>query len=209
MLFLISVVTTGFYFNIAGRLEDIQEWIEQLGWAGYVMFILIHTASMIAVTPRSVLAVAAGLIFGPVAGVILVTISSISGASVTFLLARYLARDTVERWFSKHKQLENFYHMAETRGAEMIAITRLVPILPATVLNYGFGLTKMRFSKYFLWSILCMIPGTFIYVLGANVVTKIISNAAIPMELAAVLVAAVIICVLFIIAMRKFILRIN
>ena len=64
MLFLISVVTTGFYFNIAGRLEDIQEWIEQLGWAGYVMFILIHTASMIAVTPRSVLAVAAGLIFG-------------------------------------------------------------------------------------------------------------------------------------------------
>jgi uncharacterized membrane protein YdjX (TVP38/TMEM64 family) len=209
VLFLISVVATGFYFNIAGRLEEIQEWIRQLGWMGYVMFVLIHVASMIAVTPRSVLAVAAGLIFGPVAGVILVTISSISGASVTFLLARYLARDTVERWFSKHKHLEHFYHMAETRGAMMIAITRVVPILPATVLNYGFGLTKIRFSRYFLWSLLCMIPGTLIYVLGANIITKIALDTAIPMWLVAILAAALIICGVCIITMRKFVLRMN
>jgi uncharacterized membrane protein YdjX (TVP38/TMEM64 family) len=62
--------------------------------------------------------------------------------------------------------------MTERHGAIIVAITRLVPIFPFNLLNYGFGLTRVRFGTYLLWSFLCMLPGIALYVVGADALTR-------------------------------------
>jgi uncharacterized membrane protein YdjX (TVP38/TMEM64 family) len=79
----------------------------------------------------------------------------------------------------------------------MVAVTRLVPLFPFNLLNYGFGLTKVPFWTYVGWSFLCMLPGTVLYVVGASAVTEAIAEGRVPWVLVAVLaVIAVIIAFL-------------
>lgn len=79
----------------------------------------------------------------------------------------------------------------------MVAVTRLVPIFPFSLLNYGFGLTRVSFWTYVLWSWLCMLPGTVLYVVGADAFTKGLQQGEIPWPLVgAVVVAAVILTLL-------------
>ena len=71
-----------------------------------------------------------------------------------------------------------------------MALTRLVPIFPFNLLNYGFGLTRVPFWTYVFWSWLCMLPGTVLYVVGADVVTKAVVQGEVPWLLVGALVAA-------------------
>jgi uncharacterized membrane protein YdjX (TVP38/TMEM64 family) len=54
----------------------------------------------------------------------------------------------------------------------VVALTRLFPIFPYSLLNYAFGMTRVRFGIYLFWTWLCMLPGTIVYVVGADVVTS-------------------------------------
>jgi uncharacterized membrane protein YdjX (TVP38/TMEM64 family) len=73
--------------------------------------------------------------------------------------------------------------MTEQQGAAIVAITRLVPLFPFNLLNYGFGLTKVRFSTYVLWSWMCMLPGTVIYVVGTDAFITTLREGRIPWAL--------------------------
>ncbi len=65
----------------------------------------------------------------------------------------------------------------------------LFTIFPFTLLNYGFGLTGVRFRTYILWSWLCMLPGTVLYVVGADAVTKGLAEGRVPWVLVGIVVA--------------------
>ena len=64
-----------------------------------------------------------------------------------------------------------------------MAITRLVPLFPFNLLNYGFGLTKVKFTTYVLWSWMCMLPGTVIYVVGTDAFVFTLREGKIPWAL--------------------------
>ncbi len=159
---------------------------------------------MIAAVPRSVLAVIAGLFFGSAVGIILVSISAPVGAGLSFLIARYFAQDATARLLSRNKKINKFYQLTEERGAIIVAITRLLLISPSCLLNYGFGLTKIRFLPYIFWSSLTMLPATVFYVMGAHAITESISQARIPWILVgSVLIALIIMVILMDYALRK------
>ncbi len=178
--FLAFVLVLVKVFGLVGRLLELQDWIKAQGVLGYVIFALIHIGAMIAAIPRSILAVVAGVFFGAVAGIVLVTISSVIGVCLTFLIARYFARDAVSRWLLRSEKLNSFYHLTEKRGAIIVVISRLLTFSPSNLLNYCFGLTKIHISTYLFWSFLCMLPATVVYVLAADAVTKGISKVQIP-----------------------------
>ena len=166
--------------GLVDRLLELQDWIKGQGVLGYVLFALIHIGAMIAAVPRAVLAVAAGVLFGAVAGIILVTICSVIGVCLTFLIARYFARDVVSRWLLRSEKLNRLYQLTEKRGAIIVVISRLLTFFPSNLLNYCFGLTKIHISSYLFWSFLCMLPATVVYVLAADAVTKGMSQVKIP-----------------------------
>ena len=194
---LIVIIVTLFIvmnmYGFGGKIEELQHWIQSLGFWGPLAFFFIYIGAVIATIPGTIFGVIAGALFGSVIGVILISISSTIGASLTFLIARYFVRDTVARWLSKNKTMERLDRLTEEQGMVIVGLTRLIPLFPFTLLNYGFGLTKVSFKTYVFWSWLCMIPGTIIVVVGSDVLTQGITEGRTPWELVGVLAITVLV----------------
>ncbi len=189
---LIGIIVTLFIvvnvYGFGGNIEELQQWILSLGIWGPIAFFVIYLGAIIATIPGTIFGVIAGALFGSVIGVILISIASTVGSSLTFLIARYFARDIVARWLSKNKTMKRLDQLTEDHGVFIVGLTRLIPLFPFTLLNYGFGLTKVSFKTYVFWSWLCMLPGTIIVVVGTDLLTQEITQGRTPLELVGILV---------------------
>jgi len=187
---IVMIIIAAKVLGLGDRLGAMRDWIQALGAWGPAVFVFMYAAAVVAALPGSALTVAAGALFGSVLGVIVVSIASTLGAALSFLVARYFARGAVAGWLSDKEKFRRLDRMTEERGAIIVALTRLVPIFPFNLLNYGFGLTRVPFWTYVFWSWLCMLPGTVLYVVGADVVTKAVVQGEVPWLLVGALVAA-------------------
>lgn len=164
-LSVLVVLGIGIYFSGAGTgwdEERLREWIDSFGSAAPLIYIVIFAVAPVLLLPGLPITVAGGLAFGPLRGTVYASIGSTLGAGFAFLVARYFARQAVqdflgERW----KRVDE--GVAE-KGWLYVAITRLIPIFPFNLLNYAFGLTRIRFATYLFISWLFMLPGTAAYV---------------------------------------------
>lgn len=177
--------------GLGARLIELRGWIEGLGALGPVVFALLYAVATVAAVPASLLTLAAGAMFGSAVGIATVAVGATAGAAAAFAIARWLARDTVAGWLAKSEKFAKLDAMTERHGAIIVAITRLVPIFPFNLLNYGFGLTRVRFGTYLLWSFLCMLPGIALYVIGADALTRGFAEGRIPWQLLGALLAVV------------------
>jgi len=139
-------------------------WIEKQGTLGYLIFIGVYIILTVLAGPAWLLTIAAGLVYGLLGGTILVSIGSILGATVAFLIGRYLARDAIARKVEQNAKFKSIDDAVGQRGFFIVFLTRLSPIFPFTLLNYAYGLTKVNLSKYFFASWIGMLPGTVMYV---------------------------------------------
>ena len=185
----VSIIVLSYLLGIGRQLEALRGWIEGFGPLAPLAFALVYIVAVVAALPGSAITVAAGALFGSIKGVILVSVSSTVGASIAFLVGRYFARKAVVRWLSGNEQFSKLDRLTEIHGAIIVAVTRLVPLFPFNLLNYGFGLTRIRFWTYVFWSWLCMLPGTVLYVVGADAVFQGISQGRVPWIPAAVVMA--------------------
>jgi uncharacterized membrane protein YdjX (TVP38/TMEM64 family) len=99
----------------------------------------------------------------------------------------------VARWLSGNERFRRLDELTERQGWVVVAITRLVPLFPFNLLNYGFGLTRVRFLTYVLVSWVCMIPGTILFVVGTDTVVTGIREGRIPWALLGVLAGAIVV----------------
>ncbi|HEY9148095.1 MAG TPA: TVP38/TMEM64 family protein, partial [Gammaproteobacteria bacterium] len=137
----------------------LEQWVANAGMAGPLLFMLIYALGTVLFLPGSVLTLAGGAIFGPVWGTLYNLSGATLGATLAFLIARYLAADWVERKSGgKLKQIKNG---VEGEGWRFVAFVRLVPLFPFNVLNYALGLTRIRLWHYLLATYVCMLPGAF------------------------------------------------
>lgn len=195
-LLLVAVVGMAVSAPLLGlgeRLAALRGWIEGLGTAGPLVFALLYAAATAAGVPASLLTVAAGAMFGSLVGVATVLAGATAGAAAAFAIARYLARDAVAAWLGKSERFARLDDLTERHGAIIVAITRLVPLFPFNLLNYGFGLTRVRFGTYLVWSFVCMLPGTALYVVGADALTQGVAEGRAPWALLGVLAGVVLV----------------
>ncbi|MFZ9038523.1 MAG: FAD-dependent oxidoreductase [Gammaproteobacteria bacterium] len=110
----------------------------------------------------AVMTLAAGAIFGLVTALILVSFASTIGASIAFLVSRYLFRDMVESRFGA--SLKSINAGIERDGPFYLFALRLVPAFPFFVINLVMGLTSLRLRTFFWVSQVGMFAGTVVYV---------------------------------------------
>ena len=139
------------------------------------------------------MSVGAGALFGAGVGIVVVSVGATLGASLAFLVARYLARDWVVRRFSHKEAFQRLDRMTEERGAVIVALTRLIPLFPFNLLNFGFGLTRVRFGTYVFWSWLCMLPGIVVFVAGTDAVVQFLMGGRVPWVVLATLAGGIVI----------------
>lgn len=146
------------------HLNSLLEWVEGLGAWGPVILAAAYIVACVFFVPGSALTIGAGFLFGVVTGTIVVSCGSVLGASAAFWIGRTVARGWIGAKVSGNAKFAAIDDAVGRQGFKMVLLTRLTPIFPFNMLNYAFGLTKVRFVHYFFASWIGMLPGTIMYV---------------------------------------------
>jgi len=146
--------------------ERLQNWISSFGRAGPIAYIILFSITPSLFLPGLPVTVAGGIVFGPLWGTIYASIGSTIGACLAFLIARYFARSQIENLLTG--KLQTIDEGVEKKGWIFVAITRLIPLFPFNLLNYAFGLTKIKFRDYAIASWVFMLPGTAAYTIFSS-----------------------------------------
>ncbi len=137
---------------------------------------LVAVGAMVVVSflplPAETIAVANGAAFGRLEGFVLTWIGAMIAAALAFYLARLLGRPIVNRLLPK-EALARFEKQVNQRGAVFLLLVRMIPFVPYTVVNYGSGLSPVRFRTYLWTSAVGMAPPIFAFVsVGALVMEQ-------------------------------------
>ncbi len=152
-------------------LEFIQ-WVRELGSAGAILYGGVYVLATVALFPGSILTLAAGFLYGPYWAMLIVLISSVTGASLAFLLARSWLRPWVSQRFSHIPSFERLERRIAAEGWKVVLLLRLSPLMPFFVMNYLLGLSTLSFRAYVAATAIGMVPGILLYTyLGSLVST--------------------------------------
>jgi uncharacterized membrane protein YdjX (TVP38/TMEM64 family) len=171
-----TILVTAKILGLDRELGALESWLREIGPWGPLAFIGVYIVATVAAIPATILTLAGGVLFGPWLGTGLVSVGSMVGASFCFLIARYFAREATARWFNRSKRFRRLDEMTERFGTIIVAIVRLVPFFPSNLVNYAFGLTRVGFTTYVFWSWLCMLPFTFLLVMGGSVGAQLLKG---------------------------------
>ncbi len=143
-----------------GHIEAFYAENQLLALASFFLLYIVVTG--VSLPGAAILTLVAGAVFGFVAALILVSFASTIGASLAFLVSRYLFRDMVQAQFGG--SLKSINDGIEKDGAFYLFALRLVPAFPFFVINLVMGLSSIRLWTYYWVSQIGMFAGTMVYV---------------------------------------------
>ncbi|MGH7987663.1 MAG: VTT domain-containing protein [Candidatus Binataceae bacterium] len=129
-------------------------------WAP-IVFLPLYALAATLFVPGALLTVTGGALFGSIWGTLGNLTGAALGATMAFVIARYVASGWVAT--RDGERLGRLMRGVEEEGWRFVAFVRLVPLFPFNLVNYGFGLTRIRLRDYILASFVCMAPGALAY----------------------------------------------
>ena len=156
---LLSVVISAIFLPVAETLLALFDWVDANRNISWLVFIVFYVLATVLVLPGSLLTLAAGFLFGLGYGLVIVSFASTTGATCAFLVGRFLARDWVAEKLQGLPRFSALDKAVGEQGAVVVLLTRLSPIFPFSLLNYGLG----------------MIPGTVLYVYLGSIASNLTS----------------------------------
>ncbi|KAG2493096.1 hypothetical protein HYH03_008759 [Edaphochlamys debaryana] len=154
--------------SIKAFLEFFIEAVDTWGPWGYAAYAGVYMALEVLAVPAIPLTMTAGVIFGPIPGTLITSLSGTAAATVAFLIARYAARDKVMRWARRNTKFAAIDKAIAKDGFKFVTLLRLSPLLPLAASNYLYGLTSVDLRSYVAGSFLGMLPGTYAYVTAGH-----------------------------------------
>lgn len=155
-LFVIRFTAVKHYFTretLGGLLDSAGLWAP-------LIFILVYAAGVCLFVPGTLLTALGAAIFGPYRGFLYVWVGAMAGASAAFWIGRTLGREFAASVIGG--RLRKYDDVIERKGFATVLYLRLV-YFPFTPMNFGMGLTKVRFWDYFFGTGLGIVVGTFIF----------------------------------------------
>jgi len=158
---LAAAITAAVVYRHQFDAAALQAWVSSAGVVAPLVFIAVYALAAVLFLPGSVLTLAGGALFGPVLGTLYNLTGATLGATLAFLIARYLASD----WIAKKAggRVKQLINGVEGEGWRFVAFVRLVPLFPFNLLNYTLGLTRLRLLHYVVATYLFMLPGAVAY----------------------------------------------
>jgi uncharacterized membrane protein YdjX (TVP38/TMEM64 family) len=152
-------------YNLSSYLDPkvLRSMIEPFGSLAPLIFIGIYTIATLFFLPGTPITIASGILFGKFLGTFYTIIGATLGATLAFLVTKFLGEEFVEDILKgKFKKLYSYDKKIEENGFLTVLILRLLPLFPFNGLNFAFGLTKVKLKDYILGTALGIIPGTFV-----------------------------------------------
>ena len=163
VLALIGLFIASTNYPIVDWIGNARESIQHLGvWSGLVYPITYALCNLL-LLPGGVLSMGGGFFFGLWWGFFLVLAGNLLGAALAFLIARKIGRQRIERLLPNNRRLRILDGAIERHGWKIVVLSQLNPLAPSSLLNYLYGLTRVRLSRCLLWVALGQSPGLFLY----------------------------------------------
>ncbi|OEU68049.1 MAG: peptidase [Desulfovibrio sp. S3730MH75] len=185
------------------HLQDIVHWVESSGNLAPVIFIVVNMVALCIVFPQTLFTVVAGLLFGTFKGAILSLIGMGAGSAIVFFLGRYVFRKRILRRFHSNSYFLDLEMLSKEHPLKILALSRIVPVVPYSLANYLWSVTGVRFLPYLIMSVLCLIPETIFLTAGGHLLQSGVTKGTVSYELVGVLVGAGAVIFLLIKAIRK------
>lgn len=163
-LIAVSVLLIVRRLPLGPAVQALEEWIASLGFWGVAVFVVLYVIAVVFMFPASPLTLAAGALFGLAGGTAAASVGSTTGAALTFLIGRHLARDRVAKWVVRYPKFAAIDRAVSAGGWRIVGLLRLSPAIPFNLQNYLYGVSGIRFWPCVLTSWAAMLPGTFLYV---------------------------------------------
>lgn len=158
-----GVVALVHFFPVVDFLEKLQRWATGLGpWAG-VWYPLLFAGCNVLLLPGGVLAIGSGFFFGLWWGFFIVLLGNSVAAALAFVFSRWLANRWLKERLSANRVLGVLEKAVERDVRKIIFLSQLHPLFPTSLLNYLYGLTRIRFGLYIFWTTIGRAPGLFLY----------------------------------------------
>ncbi|MDX2214140.1 MAG: TVP38/TMEM64 family protein [Oculatellaceae cyanobacterium bins.114] len=165
-------------------LLSIKNWLAPLDLLAIPVFILLYLIATVLGLPNILLIFVAGTLFGLLNGIVAVSIADTLGAIACFWVGRTIARQRIKKWLSSHPNFAQLDQAVGKQGWKILLLTRLSPLVPSNVLNYGFSCTRVNFWQYCFFSWLGMLPVIALYVYLGSFGISILKTGVTPEKIA-------------------------
>ena len=157
---------------IKAKQQNIFEYYKQNIFFVLVLFIFLYVlVTALSLPVATFLTLLGGALFGFSTGLIIVSFASTIGATLAFLMARFLAQNYVQKYYKK--QLSKINKKFKSEGAFYLFALRLVPVFPFFIINVVMGLMTIKTWTFYWVSQLGMLPGTIVYVYAGTQLAQI------------------------------------
>lgn len=185
--------------NFRQRQADINAWVSaNTALAALSYFALYVGIAAVNIPGAAIMTLIAGALFGVVNGTVIVSFASTIGATLAFLLSRFLLREAIENRFKE--TLQRINTGLEKDGPFYLFTLRLIPAFPFFAINLVMGLTRIKVGTYYWVSQLGMFPATVLYVNAGTQIAQLESAAGI---LSPTIIGSFILLGIFPLAARK------
>ena len=151
------------FVPVVNFIEALQQRVLSWGAWAAICYPLLFALCNILLLPGGVLAVGGGFFFGLWWGFLIVFAGNVVATAVSFALSRSIARRWFQRKLSGNATLRALGPAVERESWKIILLSQLHPLFPTSLLNYFYGLTRIRFWSYMVWASLGRVPGIFLY----------------------------------------------
>lgn len=152
---------------------QLRDWATSVGPWFPLAFLAAHIVVTVFPFPRTAFTLAAGLLFGPVLGVVLAVVASTASAVIALILIRAVGWQLSR--LVRHHAVEKLDARLYDRGWPAVMSLRLIPAVPFSVLNYAAGASAVRLLPYTLATLAGVLPGTAAIVILGDALTGDIS----------------------------------
>ena len=150
-------------FPVVDSLAAVQQHVERWGAWSVIFYPLIYACCNVLLLPGGVLSIGAGFFFGLWWGFLIALLGNVAGAAISFFISRWIGRQWLRKKLMKNRTLVALEPALEREGWKIILLSQLHPLFPTSLLNYFYGLTRIRFRTCMLWVAIGQAPGLFLY----------------------------------------------
>ena len=163
IVFAIALFFLSRKFPVADLLAAIQQHVMHWGIWSAICYPLLYACCNVLLLPGGVLSIGAGFFFGLWWGFLIALLGNVSGAAISFFISRWIGREWLKRKLLRNTTLNALEPAVEREGWKIILLSQLHPLFPTSLLNYLYGLTRIRFRVCMLWVAIGQAPGLFLY----------------------------------------------
>ncbi|MEL6581126.1 MAG: TVP38/TMEM64 family protein [Cyanobacteria bacterium J06621_12] len=159
--------------------QQLEVWLEQMGGLAPLIYIVLYTVGTLLILPSTPLNLTGGAIFGIWWGTLWTTIAALVAAIAAFAFTRTVGKELVSqkltgRWRAMDTEISQ-------GGLFYLFAIRLLPIIPYGIVNFGAGLTSIKFKDYAIATLLGTLPGIFPFVMLGAGITSLSEGEILPL----------------------------